>query len=222
MPTRFVLVNLRPGVDRAAYERFIQEHDYPCLPELPTIVHYRTHRIDAGTVKGAPLPYDYIEQIVVTDPEAYWRDLDASPRFAEFRRRNPTFVERRLDFWAEVVPPVPPPGGGPIPDGVVQRWETVPLDESRPGLPLRKLKGHAMTAMLVTLYPGIAVTPQQHPEEQLIHMLRGRLRLRVADEARELGPSDVALIPPQVPHAGEALGEEPATYLEVLARPSAQ
>ncbi|MDR7422244.1 MAG: cupin domain-containing protein [Armatimonadota bacterium] len=220
MPTRFVLVGLQPGVDRTAYEEFIRAFDYPCLPELSTIVHYRTHRIDGSTVQGAPLPYDYIEQIVVTDPDAYWRDLDASPRFAEFRRRNPAFVAHRLDFWAEVVPPAPIADHGPRANGVAHRWETIPPDESRPGLSLRRLEGQTMTAMVVTLHPGIVVPPQQHREEQLIHMLSGRLRLRVGGETCEIEAGDVALVPSLVPHSGEALGAGPAVYLEVLARRS--
>ncbi|MDR7544087.1 MAG: cupin domain-containing protein [Armatimonadota bacterium] len=219
MPTRFVLVSLRPGVAVAEYEQFIREYDYPCLPELPTIVHYRTHRIDPQTVRGAPLPYQYIEQIVVTDPRTYTRELDASARFAEFRARNPRFVAHRLDFWTEVVPPTPLSGDAPT--GVFQRWDAIPPEDARPGLPLRRLAGRAMTATLVTLHPGVTVAPQQHQEEQLVHMLSGQLRLQVGNEARTVGPGDVVLIPPQVPHTGEALGEGPATYLEVLARTTA-
>jgi quercetin dioxygenase-like cupin family protein len=218
MPTRFVLVGLRPGVERASYEAFIRDYDYPCLRELPTIVHYRTHRIDPTTVRGGLLPYDYIEQIVVTDPGAYWRDLDASPCFAEFRRRNPQFLAHRLDFWAETVAPTSSFGDASDAPGVVQRWDEIPEDATRPGIPLRVLKGRAMTAMLVTLHPGVTVTPQRHPEEQLIHMLSGRLRLRIGTQACDIGPGNVVVIPAQTPHAGEAVGDGPATYLEVLAQ----
>jgi quercetin dioxygenase-like cupin family protein len=49
-------------------------------------------------------------------------------------------------------------------------------------------------------------------------MLGGRLRLQAGDDVRVLEPGDAALIPPHVPHTGEALGDEPAVYLEVLAK----
>lgn len=218
MPTRFVMVRLRPGVAHATYERFIRDYDYPCPPELRTILHYRTHRIDSTTVTGAPLPYDYIEQIVVTDPDAYRRDLDASPRFAVFRQRNPEFVEHRLDFWTEAVPPALLPGDGAAVDHVFERWDAVPLEDTRSGIPVRRLVGRAMTALLVTLYPGVAVPPQQHAAEQLIHMLSGRLRLRVGADTREIGAGEVVLIPSQALHTGGAVGPEPAVYLEVLAQ----
>lgn len=217
MPTRFVLVGLRPEVATAAYEEFVREYDYPVVPELRTIVHYRTHRILSEGHDRSRLPFDYIEQIVVTDRDAYRRDLDASPGFQRFRERSPAFVDRTLDFWAEVVPPAPLLGA-PSPPGVAFRWAEVPEDAARPGLPLRRRRGHAMTALLVKLHPGVVVTPQRHPEEQLVHMLSGRLRLQVGDRTYVLAEGDAALIPGGVPHTGEAVGTEPAVYLEVLAR----
>jgi quercetin dioxygenase-like cupin family protein len=218
MLTRFVLVRLRPGVTHEAYQRFIREYDYPVLPELPTIVHYRTHRILPEGVDRRAFPYDYIEQIVVSDREAYWKDLDASPGFRRFRERNPSFVADTLDVWAEVVTPAPLRAGAAAPAGTCFRWDEIPEEDARPGLPLRRRRGRAMTALLVRLHPGVVVTPQRHPEEQLVHMLGGRLRLQVGDDVRVLAPGDAALIPPHVPHTGEALGPEPAVYLEVLAR----
>ncbi|MDR7540487.1 MAG: cupin domain-containing protein, partial [Armatimonadota bacterium] len=175
------------------------------------------HRILPDSRDRSQLPFDYIEQIVVTDREAYSKDLDASPGFQRFRQRNPAFVDRKLDFWAEVVTPAPL-AGEPPPPGVVFRWQEVPEDTARPGVALRRHRGRAMTAVLVRLAPGITVTPQRHPEEQLVHMLSGRLRLQVGDEARVLAPGDAALIPANIPHTGEAIGAEPAVYLEVLAK----
>lgn len=216
MPTRFVLIALRPEVTAAAYEQFVREYDYPVLPELRTVIHYRTHRILPDGRDRSHLPFDYIEHIVVTDREAYRRDLDASPGFQRFRQRNPAFVGRTFDFWAEVVTPTPLVDG-PAPPGVVIRWEDVAEDAARPGVLLRQRQGQAMRVLLVRLYPGVVVTPQRHPEEQLVHMLRGRLRLHVGDDAYVLAPGESALIPPNVPHSGEAIGTEPAVYLEVLA-----
>ncbi|MDR7402776.1 MAG: cupin domain-containing protein [Armatimonadota bacterium] len=221
MLTRFVLVALRREVSAAAYEQFIREYDYPILPELRTVVYYRTHRIVPEGHDRSQLPFDYIEQIVVTDREAYREDLDKSPGFQRFRQLNPAFVDRTLDFWAEVVTPAPL-AGGPPPPGVVFRWADVPEDTARPGVVLRRYRGRAMTAVLVHLSPGITVTPQRHPEEQLVHMLSGRLRLQVGDEARVLAPGDAALIPANIPHTGEAIGSEPAVYLEVLASESVE
>lgn len=218
MPTRFVLVGLRPDVTKEAYERFIRECDYPVLPTLKTIIHYRTHWILPERHDRSQLPFDYIEQIVVTDRDAYREDLDASPGFQRFRQQNPSFVERQLDFWTEVVTPAPLATGDTTPAGVFFRWDDLPEDAARPGVPLRRRQGRSMTAMLVRLYPGVVVTPQRHPEEQLVHLLGGRLRLQVGEQVQVLAPGHAALIPADVPHTGEALGAEPAVYLEVLAK----
>ena len=104
MPVRFVLVKLKPGITVEDYERFIRTVDYPVVPSLKTIVHYRTNRIHPED-KTPDFPWDYLERIEVTDIESYRQDLDSSEGFAEFRRQQPSYVERSFSFWAEVVEP---------------------------------------------------------------------------------------------------------------------
>ncbi len=104
MPVRFVLVKLKPGITGEDYERFIQTVDYPVVPSLETIVHYRTNRIRPED-KTPDFPWDYMERIEVTDVEAYRQELDSSEGFAEFRRQQPNYVERNFSFWADVVEP---------------------------------------------------------------------------------------------------------------------
>ena len=41
---------------------------------------------------------------------------------------------------------------------------------------------------------GTGAKPHHHPSEQIIMVLSGRLRMRVDDEVRAIGPGDVALI----------------------------
>jgi hypothetical protein len=72
---RYVLVALRPGVDREEYERYEREVDYVVAGKLKSIVSYRTHRLtDAvGDLGGGP--WDYIERIEVTDRAAYEAEI---------------------------------------------------------------------------------------------------------------------------------------------------
>jgi quercetin dioxygenase-like cupin family protein len=50
-------------------------------------------------------------------------------------------------------------------------------------------------------YPaGTGAKPHQHPEEQVINILAGRLRVRVGSEERILGPGDAVHIPPNTEH----------------------
>jgi quercetin dioxygenase-like cupin family protein len=50
-------------------------------------------------------------------------------------------------------------------------------------------------------YPaGTGAKPHRHPQEQVINVLAGRLRVRVGQEERILGPGDAVHVPPNVEH----------------------
>lgn len=52
---------------------------------------------------------------------------------------------------------------------------------------------------------GEGAVPHAHPQEQIMVVLRGRLRATVADETRELGPGEGFLASPNVLHQVTAL-----------------
>jgi quercetin dioxygenase-like cupin family protein len=54
---------------------------------------------------------------------------------------------------------------------------------------------------------GTGAKPHHHPSEQIIMVLAGRLRMRIADEVREIGPGEAALILGNQEHEQEALEE---------------
>jgi hypothetical protein len=105
MPVRYVITTLKPGVKPADYERWLREYDYRVAKTLPSIVSYRTHRIE-GPLNGAPdAGWNYIERIEVRDVDQYQRDL-ASPAGQELIRQ---LYEHYLDrtknifFWSEPI-----------------------------------------------------------------------------------------------------------------------
>ncbi len=104
MPVRFVLVKLKPGVTVEDYENFIKTVDYPVVPSLKTIKHYRTNRIEPED-KDESFAWDYMERIEITDRADYQEELANSTGFAEFRRLMPNYVETQKSFWAEIVEP---------------------------------------------------------------------------------------------------------------------
>jgi quercetin dioxygenase-like cupin family protein len=65
--------------------------------------------------------------------------------------------------------------------------------------------GERMMQMEVILEPGSRLPEHNHPHEQLTYVIRGRLRLIVNGEPRELGPGDSLYLHSGVPHAAEAL-----------------
>ncbi len=57
--------------------------------------------------------------------------------------------------------------------------------------------------------PAGGVDPQApHGEDELYHVIRGRAVLRVADEARSVGPGTSAFVAAGVPHRFEAIAED--------------
>lgn len=58
-------------------------------------------------------------------------------------------------------------------------------------------------------YPaGTGAKTHAHPEEQVITVLKGRIRAKVGDEEKILGPGEAVYIPSYVNHSNWAVDEE--------------
>jgi hypothetical protein len=105
MPVRYVLTTLKPGVRPEDYERWLREYDYRVARTLPSIISYRTHRIE-GPITGAERAgWHYIERIEVRDKDEYLKDL-ASPAGQELiRQLYEHYLERpkNVFFWSEPI-----------------------------------------------------------------------------------------------------------------------
>ena len=55
---------------------------------------------------------------------------------------------------------------------------------------------------------GTGAKPHHHPSEQMMLVLSGRLRMRVGNEVREMGPGELALIPGDQEHEQVALEDD--------------
>ncbi len=103
---RYVLAKMKPGVSREDYERFEREVDYAVSARLKTIVSYRTHRITEVGERLAPVGWDYIERIEVTDRAAYEKELAVAGKelidelYAKYLDRSYT-----TSIWSELVEP---------------------------------------------------------------------------------------------------------------------
>jgi REDY-like protein HapK len=85
--TIIVLFNLKPGVDRAAYERWARDTDLPIVNGLESVDGFEVLRT-AGLLSGGAAPYQYVEIIRVNDMQAFGRDLasdDIQRVAAEYR-----------------------------------------------------------------------------------------------------------------------------------------
>jgi quercetin dioxygenase-like cupin family protein len=52
---------------------------------------------------------------------------------------------------------------------------------------------------------GEGANEHAHPHEQVLFVLQGRIRMKIGGEIHQLGPRDVAHLPPNVPHSLAAL-----------------
>ena len=87
MTVRYVINTLKPGVEPATYERWLREYDYRVAKTLPSIISYRTYRID-GPIHNAPAgaEWRYIERIEIRDLAQYQKDI-GSPAGQELIRQ---------------------------------------------------------------------------------------------------------------------------------------
>jgi quercetin dioxygenase-like cupin family protein len=77
-------------------------------------------------------------------------------------------------------------------------WQEI---EAVPGVHRRVLScGDQVMVVQFTIAAGSDVPVHTHPHEQVGHVVSGRMRFRIGDEERELGPGDGYSVPGNVPH----------------------
>jgi hypothetical protein len=103
---RYVLAKMKPGVSREDYERFEREVDYVVASRITSIVSYRTHRITEVGDKLAPMGWDYIERIEITDRAAYDKEL-AEKGKQLLDELYSKYLDRALttSIWSELIEP---------------------------------------------------------------------------------------------------------------------
>jgi hypothetical protein len=106
MKVRYVITTLKPGVDPAAYERWVREYDYKVAKTFPSVASYTTHRIERPITGAESAGWHYIERIEIRDSEQYQRDI-ASPAGQELiRQLYDTYLDRlkNIFFWSDPIP----------------------------------------------------------------------------------------------------------------------
>jgi quercetin dioxygenase-like cupin family protein len=88
--------------------------------------------------------------------------------------------------------------------------------EVRDGVSRRVFTGDGATLAWTTLEPGHTPRRHSHDYEQIVYIVSGRVRFTVGEESAEMGPGDVLLVPPNVEHFAETLGDEPAVDLSIF------
>jgi quercetin dioxygenase-like cupin family protein len=81
-----------------------------------------------------------------------------------------------------------------------------PSIEICPGISRRTLSnGQTMYQMLATLAAGSRMPEHQHPQEQIVHILEGKMKLIVQGVPHELAKGDSFYLASNIPHGVETL-----------------
>ena len=84
-----------------------------------------------------------------------------------------------------------------------------------PGCQLKTPFGEKLMLSHVEMDENAEIPLHDHPHEQAGIMISGKLRLTIGDETRTIGPGEMYLIPPNIPH--RAIAEEgPVVVLDVF------
>ena len=89
-------------------------------------------------------------------------------------------------------------------------WDDVELETVNPNMQRRIVTGERMTVARIYLRDGFLVPLHSHENEQITQVISGRMRFAFgADrtDVLELGPGDVVVIPPNLPHEALAIGD---------------
>ena len=95
-------------------------------------------------------------------------------------------------------------------------WNELTWKEIRPGVEQKAFSGEGATVALHRLMPGHEPKPHSHVNEQIVYILSGTIRFHVGDESHLLGPGGLLVVPPNVTHWGEVVGDEPVMNLDVF------
>ena len=97
----------------------------------------------------------------------------------------------------------------------IHRWKEVEKESLSPGIARRVIHSGRMTTAQIYLDAGAVVPRHSHDNEQMSHVLEGRLRFEFDSGPVEAGPGDVVEIPSHAPHRVVAI--EDSVAMDVFA-----
>ena len=93
-----------------------------------------------------------------------------------------------------------------------------PWIELAPGIRRRTVThGETMYQMIAELAAGSVMPEHKHPQEQIIHIMAGRMKVNVGGVSHELRPGQSYYLASNVPHGVETL--EKTTVLDTFSPP---
>jgi quercetin dioxygenase-like cupin family protein len=105
-----------------------------------------------------------------------------------------------------------------VPRNFLSMKQESPTIEICPGITRRTVAhGNNMYQMMATLAAGSVMPPHSHPQEQIVHIVEGQMRLIVDGVPHELSTGDSFYLASNVPHGVETLS--PTRVLDTFSPP---
>jgi quercetin dioxygenase-like cupin family protein len=95
-------------------------------------------------------------------------------------------------------------------------YDELNATEARSGVTRRVFSGEGATLAWTTLEPGHTPRPHAHHFEQVVYIVQGTVRFAVGEEQLLMKAGDMVVIPPNVEHCAETVGDEPVVDLSVF------
>ncbi|HHV79541.1 MAG TPA: cupin domain-containing protein [Firmicutes bacterium] len=95
-------------------------------------------------------------------------------------------------------------------------WKEIKEVVVRPGVMRKAFTGEGATLALNRLQPGHEPRPHAHPHEQIVYIIKGKTKFHVGDEMVVLEEGGLLVVPPNVVHYAEVLGDEEVINLDVF------
>jgi len=105
-------------------------------------------------------------------------------------------------------------------------WKDLPLETATPFKSRRVFKGEKIKVILLTLRLGHIGERHRHQSEQISHILKGKVKVKLNRKERMVQTGDFIHIPKNQPHQIEAMEDEtiileifsPAEYQKVICK----
>lgn len=97
-------------------------------------------------------------------------------------------------------------------------WNAIPWEPVREGVARKSFAGEGATLALHKLAPGHEPKPHQHPNEQIVYILAGKILFHVGEQDEQvlLSAGGLLVVPPNTMHWGEVVGDEEVLNLDVF------
>lgn len=95
-------------------------------------------------------------------------------------------------------------------------WNDLKETVIREGVSRKAFTGEGATLAVNYLKPGHEPRPHSHIFEQIVYIIKGKVKFHVGEESVLLEEGGLLVIPPNVEHYAEALGDETVVNLDVF------